>query len=252
MSLTPSDVLNVTFGKATLGKRGYPEDEVDAFFDLVEAELTRLIQENNALHMQLDLHQQVALLDNEHNLRPRESPQPVQPPVPLTTMGQIPPGRDDHGHAARMLSLAQETANRLTGDAKAEAGRMVREARVKSEKLLSDTRAKADDLINQVSTQTESLLNEAQAKVEALDQQSREKAMLLERAAAGKHAEILESISQEKEPVEKRVAELRAFEREYRTRLTTYLGSQLRELDQCGPGVPAEPIHTQQDLVASG
>ena len=43
MPLTPADVANVAFSKPPLGKRGYDEDEVDAFLDLVEAELARLI-----------------------------------------------------------------------------------------------------------------------------------------------------------------------------------------------------------------
>ena len=37
--LTPEDVRNVAFSKPPLGKRGYNEDEVDAFLDLVEAAL---------------------------------------------------------------------------------------------------------------------------------------------------------------------------------------------------------------------
>ncbi|MCX6465420.1 MAG: DivIVA domain-containing protein, partial [Pseudonocardiales bacterium] len=42
MPLTPADVHNVAFSKPPIGKRGYNEDEVDAFLDLVEAELARL------------------------------------------------------------------------------------------------------------------------------------------------------------------------------------------------------------------
>uniref|UniRef100_UPI000566D1CD DivIVA domain-containing protein n=3 Tax=Mycobacterium TaxID=1763 RepID=UPI000566D1CD len=49
MPLTPADVHNVAFSKPPIGKRGYNEDEVDAFLDLVEAELTRLIEENSDL-----------------------------------------------------------------------------------------------------------------------------------------------------------------------------------------------------------
>jgi DivIVA domain-containing protein len=37
--LTPEDVRNVAFSKPPKGKRGYNEDEVDAFLDLVEAAL---------------------------------------------------------------------------------------------------------------------------------------------------------------------------------------------------------------------
>ena len=36
MPLTPADVHNVAFSKPPIGKRGYNEDEVDAFLDLVE------------------------------------------------------------------------------------------------------------------------------------------------------------------------------------------------------------------------
>jgi len=49
MPLTPADVHNVAFKKPSIGKRGYDEDEVDAFLDVVEAELSRLIEENASL-----------------------------------------------------------------------------------------------------------------------------------------------------------------------------------------------------------
>src|SRR6201747_3107675 len=54
MPLTPADVHNVAFSKPPIGKRGYDEDEVDAFLDLIEAELARLIEENNDLKQQVD------------------------------------------------------------------------------------------------------------------------------------------------------------------------------------------------------
>lgn len=54
MGLTPADVHNVAFSKPPIGKRGYNEDEVDAFLDLVEAELARLVEENNDLRSQVE------------------------------------------------------------------------------------------------------------------------------------------------------------------------------------------------------
>lgn len=58
MPLTPADVHNVAFKKPPIGKRGYDDEEVDAFLDLVEAELARLIEEN------ADLRNQVAELES--------------------------------------------------------------------------------------------------------------------------------------------------------------------------------------------
>src|SRR5690348_4527082 len=49
MPLTPAEVHNVAFKKPPIGKRGYDEEEVDAFLDVVETELARLIEENNDL-----------------------------------------------------------------------------------------------------------------------------------------------------------------------------------------------------------
>ncbi len=49
MPLTPAEVHNVAFKKPPIGKRGYDEEEVDAFLDIVEVELARLIEENNDL-----------------------------------------------------------------------------------------------------------------------------------------------------------------------------------------------------------
>src|SRR5881628_1986815 len=49
MPLSPAEVHNVAFKKPPIGKRGYDEEEVDAFLDIVEVELSRLIEENNDL-----------------------------------------------------------------------------------------------------------------------------------------------------------------------------------------------------------
>ncbi|MGH3763958.1 MAG: DivIVA-like cell division protein Wag31 [Pseudonocardiaceae bacterium] len=255
MPLTPADVHNVAFSKPPIGKRGYNEDEVDAFLDLVEAELARLIEENNDLRNQVEqLDQQLRaapVVDTGRNLRPLEPPRPVMAPVPPPMMEQTSPGGDHHVQAAKVLGLAQEMADRLTGEAKAEADGMLGEARTKSEQLLSDARAKADGMVNEARTRAETMLNDARTRAETLDRQSREKAASLERDAARKHTEIIGSINQEKSTLEKKIDELRTFEREYRTRLKTYLESQLRELDGRASAAPPDSVRTQ-GFVTSG
>ncbi|MGH3906488.1 MAG: DivIVA domain-containing protein, partial [Pseudonocardiaceae bacterium] len=109
-----------------------------------------------------------------------------------------------------------------------------------SEQLLSEARAKADSMVNEARTRAETMLNDARTRAETLERQSREKAASLERDAQRKHTEILSAINQEKSALEKKIDELRTFEREYRTRLKTYLESQLRELDGRGSAAPAE------------
>lgn len=257
MSLTPADVHNVAFSKPPIGKRGYNEDEVDAFLDLVEAELARLIEENNELRSQLeqldrDLDSARGDLDQARKTpvaaqRPVEEPRRLAP-VPPPTAAELtsPGGGDHHVQAAKVLGLAQEMADRLTGEAKAEADGMLTEARTKSEQLLSEARGKADSMVNDARTRADTLLNDARTRAETLERQAREKATSLERDAQRKHTEVMGTITSEKNALEKKIDELRTFEREYRTRLKTYLESHLQELEDRGSASPSEGGARQQ------
>ncbi len=173
---------------------------------------------------------------------------PIRPPM----REQTSPDDDHNVDAVKVLGLAQEMAERLTGEAKAEADGMLNKARATSAQLVSEARAKAEGMVTEARTRAETLLNDARTRAETLDRQSREKAAALERDAARQHTEILGPISQEKILLEKRIEELRTFEREYRTHLKTYLQTQLRELDGHGSAAPADPMRTRQDLVTSG
>src|SRR5689334_17810059 len=136
MPLTPADVHNVAFSKPPIGKRGYNEDEVDAFLDLVEAELTRLIEENS------DLRQRVAELDHElagarsgsgaavtqaipayepppepkpaYEAPPTPAPAPAPSPAPAAAAAAAAAPaagvseEEQHIKAARVLALAQD------------------------------------------------------------------------------------------------------------------------------------------------
>ena len=254
MPLTPADVHHVKFHKPPIGKRGYQEAEVDVFLDLVRAELARLIQVNK------DLRNQVEQLDPQ--LRAAQgaagpSPRPLDPPVPVTgsvrplVKPRTPPCPEHDVQAAKVLAMAQQLADQLTGDAKAEVGEMLGEARTKSEQLLSDARAKADGMVSEARTRAETMLNDACTTAETLDRQSREKATSRKHDAARKHADIMGSISQEKSVLDKQVDELRAFEREYRKHLVIHLEAQLLALDQRAPAEPAETTRTPQRVVAA-
>jgi len=173
---------------------------------------------------------------------------PVAPPLGEQTSA----GGDHNGHAARVLGLAQEMADRLTGEAKVEADAMLAEACSRSEQLLSEARVKADGLVNEARARAEVMLADARSRAETVERQSREKAVSLERDAARRHTEIISAFSQEKSALEKKIDELRVLEREYRTRLKTYLAAQLRELDGSGSGAPGAPMRNRQGVAACG
>src|SRR3954452_10460882 len=112
MPLTPADIRNVAFSKPPIGKRGYSEEEVDAFLDLVGGELTRLLEQINDLNRQVDQRDRqlrAAAAEQARRLGTTLRP-PMQP--------QAPPSRDHDTQAAKVLGMAQQIADRLTGDAK--------------------------------------------------------------------------------------------------------------------------------------
>ncbi len=252
MPVTAADVRDVAFSKPPIGKRGYHEDEVDAFLDVVGAELARLSTESNDLRDQVAQLQHAAPIDTGANRRPLQPPGPVMTSIPPPRAEQTSPRGGHHVQAAKVLGLAQEIADRLTREAKADADGMLSTARTTSEQLLCQARAKADGMVNEARTRAETMLTDARSRAENLERQSRETAASLERDAARQHTEIIGSISQEKTFLEKKIDDLRAFEHEYRTRLVTYLGSQLRELDEPGSNALTDPMPTQQSSVASG
>ncbi|MGV9548826.1 DivIVA domain-containing protein, partial [Streptomyces ardesiacus] len=77
MPLTPEDVRNKQFTTVRL-REGYDEDEVDAFLDEVEAELTRLLRENEDLRAKLAAATRAAAQNQQNMRKPPEPPQDQQ------------------------------------------------------------------------------------------------------------------------------------------------------------------------------
>ncbi len=230
MPLTPADVHNVAFKKPPIGKRGYDEEEVDAFLDEVERELARLIEENNELRAQ--------------------SERGAAPAVRR-------PGAADARHAGEMADLktqldrmqrdkaAAEQAARAdaggtgagpvqggpvsSGDGEQQALRVLMMAQRTADEHVSDARREADKLLSDARTKSEEVTREARAKAEALERDARQR-----------HQEVMGGLDAKRTALQKHIEELKQFEREYRTRLKAYLESQLRDLDGRGQGIEAE------------
>ena len=81
--------------------------------------------------------------------------------------------------------------------------------------------------------------SEANSRAEAQIRQAEEQANQLKAEAERKHTEIMSTVKQQQTALENRIAELRTFEREYRTRLKTLLTSQLEELESRGTAAPS-------------
>jgi DivIVA domain-containing protein len=241
MPLTPADVHNVAFKKPPIGKRGYDEEEVDAFLDEVERELARLIEENNELRAQAErgggrssggggsdprLAAELADLKGQLDRVQREKVAAEQAARSMQseldqvrTQGGVVSTGDGEQQALRVLMMAQRTADDHVNDARREA-----------DKLLSDARAKAEEVTR-----------EARAKADALERDARQR-----------HQEAMGGLDAKRTALQKHIEELKQFEREYRTRLKAYLESQLRDLEGRGQGLEAELTRADNGRVTGG
>ena len=222
MPLTPADVHNVAFSKPPIGKRGYNEDEVDAFLDLIETELSRLIEEN------ADLRQRVSELDTElvsarsgvvqTQAIPMYQPEPI-PVVQTVTVVEEGISDDQALKAARVLGLAQDTADRLTSNARTEADKILGDAQASADQMVSEARYIAETTVNEARQRADAMLNDAAVRSEAQLRQAQEKSDILQADAERKHTEVMGTINQQRTFLEGRLEQLRTFEREYLTRL---------------------------------
>jgi DivIVA domain-containing protein len=215
MPLTPADVRNKQFSTTRL-RPGYDEEEVDTFLDEVEAELDRLIQENEELRAKLAecMRGKVPALHTSPVIEPKPDlmapePPPMEPKQPEPAMMGMPPAEDNMDTAARVLALAQQTADQAIADARREA-----------DETLGRARREADEILGKARRQAEQITSDARARAESL-----------ERDAQERHRQAMGSLVQQREELERRVDDLRAFEREYRSRLKAYLEGQLRDLE---------------------
>jgi DivIVA domain-containing protein len=221
MALTPEDVVNKRF-QATKFREGYDQDEVDDFLDEVVNELRRLNEENEDLRNQLgSCERRVSELTRASAAR-EAAPEPdvpatmaagvMAPPAPAPMPIPVPPpaAPEPIRPAAQLEAVAQGGQG-----PEAAAG------------MLALAQKLHDEYVRNGEQQRDRIVNEA-----------REHAQRLVREAEEKQRQTLGSLEQERSLLERKIDELRAFEREYRSRLKSYLEGQLRELEAKAAVVP--------------
>jgi DivIVA domain-containing protein len=213
------------------------------------AELERALNQGNdgARQQLVQLQQQLAqteqqLADNRRELeRAQQAAAQAQAQAAQAqragqqTPQQGPTTTEAHNQAVAVLAMAQQTADQHLAQSKAEAERLVSEAQANAESTLTAAQQRSSKHVV-----------EAEARARQLDQESAARAAQAVQDAEQRAATITAQFEQRKAALERRVEELRTFEREYRTRLKSYLESQLRDLDASGR---AEPATSQNDFV---
>jgi DivIVA domain-containing protein len=230
MPLTPEAVDNKEFTTVRL-REGYDMQEVDEFLDEVAAELSRMYRENEELREKLGaVTQGGGIASSVETLGgpPRQAEGPKPPPSGGAPGAPAATGAPTEA-AAKVLALAQKTADELVADAKLEADR-----------LLADARQRADKIDS-----------ESSAKVSKIENDARGRADALEREAQQRHQQVVGKLESEREHLDSQVQNLKAFEREYRSRLKAYLESELRKLETSGVSDGAVAVAPNENAAGS-
>ena len=215
MPLTPEDVSNKRFTPVRL-REGYDMGEVDQFLDEVEAELERLNKENEDLRTKLAAAQRGGIEAPSTPAPPpvvEKAPEPTPAPTPAAAAPaqeiKVTTVADASSAAAKLLEIATRNADELVSEAKEEADRIVGAARAKAERLEAEIKTKSD----------------------RLESDARTRAAMLDSETEARRKEIFGNLEKEKEQLNSEIEGLRAFEREYRSRLKSYFTQQLEALD---------------------
>lgn len=199
MALTPEDVVNKRF-QPTKFREGYDQDEVDDFLDEVVVELRRLNQENEELRQRLIASDsRINELQRSGAAAPAPSfaqPEPIAAPVVAAAPAPAAGGFQAGGIDANAMDPGN--TNNLLQLARRLHEEHVREGVEKRDALIAEGHAAAARVVSEA--------------------ESRQRAQL-------------GSLDQERQGLERRIEELRNFEREYRQKLKGYIEGQLRELD---------------------
>jgi len=192
MALTPEDVVNKRFNP-TKFREGYDQDEVDDFLDEVVVELRRLNQENEELRQRLVAGEsRIAELQRGAAQAPMAAPMPMPMPAAVPEQPAFAQGNFDPN------AMDPGNTNNLLQLARRLHEEHVREGMEKRDALISEGHATAARVVSEA-----------------------------EQNARGQ----LGALQQERQELERKVEELRGFEREYRTKLRGYIEGQLRELE---------------------
>jgi DivIVA domain-containing protein len=209
MALTPEDVVNKRF-QPTKFREGYDQDEVDDFLDEIVVELRRLNQENDDLRRQLS---EVSTGTAQNTAVPapvaasttteevREEEKPEEPKVEAPKVEERPAPQP----------VAAAAPSQQGGSAESAAG------------VLAMAQKLHDEYVNAGVEQRDKIIAEAQIEASGLVNEAQDKSR-----------KILGALEQQKSVLERKVEQLRSFERDYRSRLKAYIEGQLRDLDSRG------------------
>lgn len=271
MALTPEDVVNKRFQHVKF-RDGYDQDEVDDFLDEVVVELRRLYQENDELRQKLSAAEQRVNELSQGGSAQGSKPEPAIDPQATQAMPAAVPGNEPKAEerpepksqtqsaplvAPQSPSQQQSAPAEAPKTAPAEApktspqsqqfgqaagaglvGAGAGAAAGSAASSSGSTEQEAHGLIALAQRLHDEHLAEGERTRDRLIGDAEKKAAEIVGDAEKKRDDTLRHLETEKANLEREIDGLQNFERQYRTRLKSYLSDQLRELENSGSLAP--------------
>lgn len=191
-----------------------------------------------------------------------------------------PPDALPHGdvqQAMQMLTLAQRTADEHVATAHRQAGTIETEARAAAEQIVREAQTQAEAVRRDADTaltearaqveqssrdvqanadnarqNAEKIVADAQAQAAGIAEEARANADGLGRLAKQRYDEEVGNLAAKREALQQQIESLQEFDRDYRSRLLTFMQAQLRALWVDEPKVDGELADTPRPPAAKG
>ncbi|GAA4472134.1 DivIVA domain-containing protein [Enteractinococcus fodinae] len=213
MALTPEVVVNKKF-QVTKFREGYDQDEVDDFLDEIVEELRRLNQEND------DLRRQVAELE-------AQTGESASVPSPVPADGN----EEEAATAADLPVVEAEPEAQEVVEPEPEVVQPAAPAAPAQADSTETTAESAAGVLAMAQRLHDEYVAEGERKRDEIISQAEREANRLVTEAQETSRKTLEDFEKRKSTLEREVEELRGFERDYRSRLRSFIENQLKDLD---------------------
>jgi DivIVA domain-containing protein len=212
--LTADDVLNKKF-QSTKFREGYDQDEVDDFLDEVVNTLRELQNENDDLKTKLAAAERRIVELSRADAAPAPAPEPQPAPEPEPAPVVAPP--EPAPVVAAPVVAAPVVSAPAPGHNEPES----------ATGMLALAQKLHDEYVHSGQEESERLITEAKVRASHIVREAEETS-----------SRTLSQLEQERSLLERKIDELRVFERDYRTRLKSYLENLLGDLDGRAAALP--------------
>jgi cell division septum initiation protein DivIVA len=202
--LTPDALETTALPLSRLGRRGYDEESVNGFLHLVHTEWVRLVNERASLWQEVQRLRRRIVNGEPGGHGQAGGHAQTGGHGQAVLFGEA----DAHIHAVRILSTAQQTADRYVADAQAYSSRVTTEAR-----------ERRDHIMHEAQQHSDMILQEAQARAR-------------EAAVSALNLPAPLQTAEERQAIQAELAYLRTYSDVYRAHLRAYTEGVLHSIEE--------------------